>query len=221
MSSFKALILAGDYYHRAEDAFVGVGEVLESDGGEVECLSDHRQLGREWLADKDLLVILRDGIEFPNGPEAEPVRWMTPAQEEAIETFVLEGGAFLALHNAGWNYPHAGGYRRTLGGYYLTHPPMAPFHVEVVNSEHPVTEGVASYDITDEQHWLTFDFRRVTPLLVSQAPDGRGTVSGWAHEYGRGRVVYLPHGHTLDIIRHPMFARLLHNGTRWLLRRSG
>ena len=217
-SNVHALLLAGDSYHNPQDAFQGIGRVLEEEGVQVTCTSDYAALGEDALRGQDLLVILRDGIEFPNGHEGEPVVWMRPEQEAAVERFVLSGGAFLALHNAGWAYPWKDGYRRTLGGYYIGHPPMARFHVEVVNAHHPVTVGVASYDIVDEQHILHFDYDRVAVLLVSQGQDGRGSVSGWAHEYGRGRVVYLPHGHTLEVIRHPANLQLLHNAARWLLR---
>jgi len=219
MASKKALILAGDHFHQAEDAFEGVGFVLKSEGFEVDCTADFAAIGRETLADKNIFVIHRDGIEFPNGREAGPVAWMRPEQEEAIEQFVLKGGNFLALHNAGWGYPWKDGYRRTLGGYYIGHPPIASFRVEVVNREHPVTAGVESYDIEDEQHWLHCDYNRVEILLISQGQDGRQSVSGWAYEYGKGRVVYLPHGHTLEVIRHPMFQKLLHNAVRWLNRK--
>ena len=214
----NALILAGDYYHNANDAFEGVGAALKAEGIAVEGTTDFAHF-HERLPAQQLLVIHRDGMQFPNGPQASPIRWMQPEQEDAIEQFVLNGGGFLALHNAGWDYPWQGGYRRTLGGYYIGHPAIARFRVEVVNTAHPVTAGVASYEIEDEQHWLHFDFDRVTPLLVSQGlgNDGRQSVSGWAYEYGRGRVVYLPHGHTLPVIQHPSFQQLLRNAARWLV----
>jgi len=215
----KALILAGDHYHVPEDAFTGVGEVILGEGLFVDYTDDQTALDAEMLADKDMLVILRDGIEFPDGTDKEPVRWMQPEQEQAIEQFVLNGGGFLALHNAGWNYPHEGGYRRTLAAYYIGHPPMAKFHVEVVNPEHPITQGVASYDITDEQHLLYFDYDRVEVLTVSKGQDGRQSVAGFAHDYGKGRVAYLGQGHTLDIIRHPMVQKLMRQATRWVLHR--
>jgi len=218
--TLRALILSGDYYHKAEDAFEGVGGVLKDLGMDVFTTADYASLGRQSLSDKDLLVILRDGVERTPGAPDQSFAWMQPEQEQAIEEFVLQGGAFLALHNAGWGYPWKDGYRRTLGGYYIGHPPMAKFHVEVVNKRHPVTAGVESYDIVDEQHLLYFDYDRVEVLLVSQGEDGRQSVAGWAYEYGRGRVVYLPHGHNLEIVRHPAFQRLLHNAARWLLRQS-
>ena len=218
--SARALILAGDHYHNPSDAYTGVGAALQREGIDLEPTTDFARF-HELLAGKHLFVMHRDGIEHPDGMSAPPVRWMQPGQEDAVEQFVLQGGGFLALHNAGWDYPWQGGYRRTLGGYYIGHPPVARFRVEVVNRMHPVTAGVASYDIEDEQHWLHFDYDRVTPLLVSKGRDGRQSVSGWAYEYGQGRVVYLPHGHTLPVILHPAFQQLLRNAARWLLRRSG
>jgi len=80
----RALILAGDHYHVAEHAFEGVGSVLKSEGIEVECTTDFAAF-HKLLADKELLVIHRDGIEFPEDRSAGPVRWMQPEQEEAIE----------------------------------------------------------------------------------------------------------------------------------------
>jgi type 1 glutamine amidotransferase len=212
----QALLLAGDRSHDPAIAFTGVGDLLEDKGIEVERTTDYASLDSHALTGKNLLIISRDGMEWPDG---QRVVWMQPHQEQAIEAFVLAGGAFLALHNAGWAYPYEDGYRRTLGGYYIGHPPVARFRVEVINDEHPVTAGVESYEIVDEQHWLHWDFDRVTPLLISKGmgEDGRQSVSGWAYTYGRGRVVYLPHGHTLEAQRHPMNQRLLRNATRWLL----
>jgi type 1 glutamine amidotransferase len=220
MTLTKALILAGDHAHDPNHAFEGVGAALGREGIEVTCTTDFAGFGQGVLKDKALFVLSRDGIEFPDGRGSESEAWMQPRQEDALEQFVLRGGGFLALHNAGWGYPWKGGYRRTLGGYYIGHPPRARFRVEVVNTAHPVTAGVASYDVVDEQHWLHWDYQRVTPLLVSQGQDGRQSVSGWAYEYGSGRVVYLPQGHTLEALMHPMVQRLLHNATRWLLRRT-
>jgi type 1 glutamine amidotransferase len=216
----KALILAGDNYHNPNDAFEGVGSVLKSEGVEVECTADFAAVGAEMLADKDIFVILRDGMEFPDGPQGQRVAWMQPEQEDAIEQFVLNGGGFMPLHNSGWAYPWKGGYRRTFGGYYVGHPAIETFKVEVVNKTHPVTAGVESYEITDEQHFLWFDYDRVEVLLVSQGSDGRQSAAGWAYEYGKGRVVYLANGHTLEILRHPTYQKLLRNAAQWLLRRT-
>jgi type 1 glutamine amidotransferase len=56
-----------------------------------------------------------------------------------------------------------------------------------------------------------------------QAPPkdlGTTTVSGWAHEYGKGRVVFTAIGHTNDAMWQPEHLKLQKNAVRWLLRMS-
>ena len=212
-----AILLAGDRYHRAEDAFAGVGPALEATGLQVEYTADFAGLNHQALQGKRLAAILRDGMQWPQGDSQPHEVWMQPHQEEAIEAFVAGGGAFLPLHNAGWAYPWKNGYRRGMGGYYQGHPPVQAFDVQVV-AAHPITAGVEDYEITDEQHFLWFDHDRVQLLLKSQGRNGMESAAGWAYEYGRGRVAYLANGHTLEVLQHPMVQRLLHNAARWLLR---
>jgi len=215
-----AVMLAGDRYHPAEDAFKGVGPILEKAGLTVDFTSDFASIDAGKLAGKKLLVFHRDGMEWPNGNEADPVVWMQPHQEDAIESFVQNGGAFLALHNSGWRYPWQGAYRRVLGGYYQFHPPLQPFDVYVVDPKHPITKGVTDYEIADEQHFIWFDPDTVHLVTRSRGKDGRESAAGFAHEYGRGRVAYLGHGHRLHILQHPMAQKLMANAVNWLLRKS-
>jgi len=213
-----ALFLGGDRYHKAEEAFAGVGPVLESAGLEVDYTTDFASIDKDRLAGKKLLVFLRDGMEWPNGHDAEPEVWMKPHQEEAIEAFVQGGGAFMPLHNSGWRYPFNGGYRRTLAGYYQFHPPFQKFDVYVHDKNHPITKGVTDYEIEDEQHFIWFDPDRVHLLTRSRGKDGRESASGFCHEYGQGRVAYLANGHRLVCLQHPMVQKLLTNAVQWLLR---
>jgi len=217
-NSLTALFLAGDRYHDPRDAFEGVAPILVGLGVGVETTTDPAHLDREALVGKSLLVLHRDGMEFSSGFEQPPLHWMQPHQEEAVEEFVRGGGNLLALHNSAWDYPWDGPYRRVLGGYYLTHPPLAKFQVRVVQKDHPVTHGVENYAVEDEQHWLWFDYDRVTLLLTNHGQDGRQSAAGWAYEYGLGRVVFLANGHTAAAHRHPEFMKLKYNAARWMLR---
>ena len=47
-------------------------------------------------------------MNWPDGYEKEPVKWMTEAQQQAIWDFVHNGGGFLPLHNAQGISPLAG-----------------------------------------------------------------------------------------------------------------
>jgi len=214
-----AVMLAGDRSHNAEEAFSGVGPILEAAGLEAELTTDFASIDADKLAGKKLLVFHRDGMEWPNGHDEPSKRWMKPHQEEAIESFVQGGGSFLVLHNSAWGYPHEDGYRRTVGGYYMFHPPYQEFDVRIVDPNHPITQGVTDYTIEDEQHFLWFDYDRVHVLSTSIARDGRESVAGFCHEYGDGRVAYLGHGHRLSTLQHPMARKLMTNAINWLLRK--
>jgi type 1 glutamine amidotransferase len=56
-----------------------------------------------------------------------------------------------------------------------------------------------------------------------QAPPkdmGTTTISGWVHEYGKGRVVFTAVGHTIHALWQPQHLKLQKNSVRWLLRMS-
>jgi type 1 glutamine amidotransferase len=89
--------------------------------------------------------------------------------------------------------------------------------VEVVDAEHPVTRGVKSFFVADEQHTPSFDSKKVSLLLRNRSDQGKAGVAGWAYHAGQGRLCHLANGHTLESLEHPMFQRLMRNAVRWCL----
>ena len=67
-----AVFLGGDRYHKAEEAHAGIGPVLENAGLKVHYTSDFASLDADLFEGAKLLVILRDGMEWPNGHDADP-----------------------------------------------------------------------------------------------------------------------------------------------------
>jgi type 1 glutamine amidotransferase len=53
-----------------------------------------------------------------------------------------------------------------------------------------------------------------------EAPQEQGStsISGWAHEYGKGRVVFTAMGHTNEVMWHPEYFKIQKNAVRWLLK---
>lgn len=212
----QALILIGDRYHEPEHIREGLKPVFEGSGVTPHFAVDFRALSAQNLARVQLLVILKDGMLWPEGIDRPYRQWMTVEQQKAVVAFVEAGGGFLNLHNSMGLYPE-GPYLDLVGGRYEGHGPLERFGVEVVEGEHPVTRGVKSFFVADEQHTPSFESKKVSLLLRNRSDQGKVGAAGWAYQAGRGRLCHLANGHTLESLEHPMFQRLMRNAVRWCL----
>src|SRR5579863_1569952 len=214
----RALALIGDRYHSPVYIRYHLAPALLRENIPVTFIENVEALNAEALQGVDLLIILRDGMNWPNDYDHEPVKWMTDAQQQAIWDFVNNGGGFLALHNAQGIYPPGGLYYKLFGGDYGGHPEPYVFTVRVENKNHPITAGVEDFEIFDEQHTVKYYLDREHLLLRSIARNNLESQAGWWREVGKGRFCYLAPGHTPEALGHPMMQRLIRNAMNWLLR---
>lgn len=215
-----ALVLIGDQPHEPGHIELGLQPVLEATGVTAHFTVDVRALSAANLAHVELLVMLRDGIQRPVAEDhAHEYAWMTEEQQQAVVEYVERGGAFLNLHNSMGLYPD-GPYLNLVGGRYVGHGPLERFRVEVVDTEHPITRGISSFIVADEQHTPVYDADRVHLLLRNRAYDGTTGAAGWVREFGKGRLCHLANGHTREALLHPMYQRLMRNAVLWCLRRE-
>jgi type 1 glutamine amidotransferase len=212
-----ALVLIGDQPHEPGHLEEGLQPVFEAAGVIPHFTVDVNALSAQNLAKVQLLVILRDGLMRPQRDPHTQFIWMTREQEHAVVAFVEGGGGFLNLHNAMGLYPANGPYLNLVGGRYIGHGPLERFQVEVVDGTHPVTRGVDSFFVADEQHTPPYDEGRVHLLLRNRSDGGKTAAAGWVREQGRGRICHLANGHTLEALLHPMYQKLLCNAVRWCL----
>jgi type 1 glutamine amidotransferase len=105
------------------------------------------------------------------------------------------------------------------------HPPIRTFKVKVKNANHPITNGVKDFIVTDEQHYMKYEKDAKHLLLESVNEEGltykelgAAAPAGWAYDYGKGRVCYLGPGHMLTDLWNPEYIKLQQNAARWLLR---
>ena len=168
------------------------------------------------------LPITRLLITYVAGP------YQDATQCRAIQAWLEEGGQWLGLHGtSGGRAARVGGVRRRrtvktehhalLGSFFLTHPPLCKFRVDVTDTDHPLTRGLgSSFDVEDEPYFielqdpgstrilLTADYgpravsRSVAPLYGSDTslqPDARTRVLGYTRKVGKGGVTYFALGH--------------------------
>ncbi len=170
-----------------------------------------------WLAGCQLLITYVAG-PYPNDE-----------QNLFIQHWLEEGGRWLALHgtSGGRAVPVGenrwvrkmvkGGYHATLGSFFLNHPPVRKFRVDVANQHHFLTKGLPpSFEVTDELYLIELQQPESTQLLLttelekdpspqgfgfvydrdtSLFPDGKTRAIGYTREIGKGGVTYFALGH--------------------------
>src|SRR5881392_540588 len=121
----------------------------------------------KWLPTSRLLVT------YVAGPYPDA------AQCRAMRQWLEAGGHWLALHGtSGGRAERVEGarQRRTvktehhalLGGYFLTHPPICEFRVEVKAPDHPLTRGLgSSFTVEDEPYFVELQDPASTQILLT------------------------------------------------------
>ncbi len=201
-----------------------LGELAASpaaEGRHTTVSSDYAGLDR-WLAPARLLVTYAAG----------PVP--TDSEHAALRAWLEAGGRWLALHGSSGGkaarVERDGRTRRmmvrqphhaTLGGFFLNHPPVQRFTVQVAaagGAAHPLVAGLpASFEAVDELYLIELqDPERTEVLLTTELAadpsppgfgfaydadtsilDDRGTRAlGFVHAVGDGAVAYVALGHT-------------------------
>ncbi len=199
-SKATAFALIGDRYHNSDYIRTGLSKTLGRDLDlAIDFCDEVQMLSEQTLQGRKLLIILRDGMTWPEGypdessnaawanlrdrqklisdppvpkRDAKPHYWIRPEQGKAVKDFVRGGGSALFFHNVTYISPHNDDFRDVLGAVTEGHPPIRPFKVKVTNPDHPVTRGVKDFIVTDEQHFLTYQKDPKYLLLQSVNEDG-------------------------------------------------
>jgi Trehalose utilisation len=235
--------LIGDRYHNSDYIRTGLNRTIAKElGVSIDFCDETKALNAETLNGYKLLIVLRDGMIWPDGyPEettnaawvatgkpkliseppvpstaAKPQFWMKPEQGKAVRQFVVT--------HVGLTDPD---FRHVLGAAYAGHPPIRTFKVKVTNSDHPITKGVRDFIVTDEQHYMEYDKDKKHIFLETVNEEGltyrnMGATApgGWSYDYGKGRICYLSPGHLLTVLWNPEYIKLQQNAVRWLLSRG-
>jgi hypothetical protein len=105
----------------------------------------------------------------------------------------------------------------SLGGFFINHPPVRRFQVDVADASHPITRGLpTSFEVIDEPYMVqVLEPAQSQVLLTAQLgpdpmpqkfgfaydedtallPDGKTRVIAYTSERGEGAVAYIALGH--------------------------
>jgi hypothetical protein len=242
----RALALIGDRFHNSDYIRVALDKTFKDLNIPIDYTIQYDQISANLLKGYQLFLCLRDGMIWPDGylgPDAytdyernlenlqarsgdpKPVMWMTEDQGAAIKEFVNSGNGFYALHNCSHISVTSKNYREVMGGAYIGHPPLRPFRVRATENQHPITQGISDFVVNDEQHYVEYDKDKKYILLEAENVDGltyeslgSKSISGWAYDFGSGRVVFTAVGHTIHAMWTAQYLEIQKRAIRWLLK---
>jgi uncharacterized protein len=204
----KILVLSGDAWHPPEIAQNGL-KALRGTEFEFDWIEDVRDWAPQMLSGYPLVILTKsDNVSVTDNSS-----WMTDSIQAAFSTYVQQGHGLLAIHSGTAEYEQKLVLRGLLGGVFLQHPEQCIVTMHPVE-HHPLCRGVAPFILKDEHYFMTLDDSQADVFLTTSSVNGEQP-GGWRREVGRGRVVVLTPGHTLDVWLHPSYQALLVNSLKW------
>ena len=218
-SRVDVTLVAGGMFHDIDYARLRILQGLQQSGRAMTSVASDFADIEGWLPKVDLL------ISYVAGPFPDD------RQSERIAEWLDAGGRWLALHgtSGGRAVPlpdDAPGrtmalarHHDVLGAFFLNHPPIRRFEVDVLDLDHPLTRGLpASFEVADELYLIELRAPAESRVLLttsgldaldpaprsfgfsyaedtSVGSDGRTRVLGYVREHGAGAVAYFALGH--------------------------
>lgn len=158
---------------------------------------------------------------------------ITPVQKQAYIRLLQKGKAMVFLHHSLVSYQGWDEFQRIIGGKYYTkttfvngdsllstyeHDVVIPVKIE--DHRHPVTRGLADFEMTDEVYGRFGTQSTIRPLLSTTHPGSSRTIA-WINPYGRSEVLFIQLGHGPEAFGNPDYRRLLRQGIEWSVTRHG
>ena len=212
----KVLLIAGDDvapYHDWREISEQTREVLAaSDRFDVKVCEDPLILESDAaLKAYDVIVLTM----FHRGTPA-----MTDKAKSNLLEFVEGGKGFYAQHLASASFPKWDEFVKLCGRIWVMgtsgHGPRSVFEAKVVKTDHPITKGLASFQIFDE---LYSKLQGDGPIEVLVS-----AYSDWSEKeeplvfttpYGKGRCVQNALGHDFKAILNPTMQHIIRRSVEW------
>ncbi len=212
----RVLIVTGEDYkgHKWQLTTPVVKAQLEKDSRlAVEVTEDLTFLRSPLLHDFDAVV-----MHFKNyDPEV-------PGREgyDNLARFVRDGGGLVLVHFACGAFQEFKNDFVKLAGRAWNpelrgHDPHGTFRVEIVDTDHPITQGLASFETTDELYTCLEGETPITVLAEAQSKvDGTRHPIAFVLPFGKGRVFHSVLGHDAAALSPVPVGELFRRGTAWM-----
>lgn len=149
-------------------------------------------------------------------PVDEGHPWYRGKPKTALEHLGDTEQGILALHHAILAYPEWQIWSNIVGiddrkfGYHIGEN----VHVEVTDTGHPITDGVADWAMVDETYTMA-DAGEGSEVLLTMEHEKSMKSIGWTRQHGKSRVFCFQSGHDAQSWREKPFQRVLTQGIEW------
>jgi len=227
----KVLLFAGNdkhKWHHWEKTTPAIKRLLERDARvRVEVSHDIEDLARKPLADFQVIVQNYVNWHDPKGP--------SEAARSAFVKFLQAGGGLVVVHFANGAFHHSlpmaaesdwPEYRKMVrrvwdhmpkdGQPKSGHDSFGKFDVLVTELQHPITEGLKRFEVTDELYFNQQGSEPVEALIAAESKvTKRLEPLAWASNYGKGRVFQTLLGHSEKTYDTFETREMLRRATAW------
>ena len=189
-----------------------LAEVLQKDPRlQVRIVEDPHFLDSSALHRYDVVV-----LHFMN--------WEQPAPgakaRSNLREFVQGGKGLFIVHFACGAFQDWPEFRNLAGRVWdpklRAHDPRGPFRVNITDVNHPITQGMQSFETDDELYTCLVGDRPVKVLATARSKvDEKEYPMAFAFDYGKGRVFHSLLGHDVKAILNPNVAELFRRGCAW------
>jgi type 1 glutamine amidotransferase len=218
----NTLIITGEDYpgHKWQETTPALKQQLTKDARvKVSVVEDSRFLASPKLQDYDVVI-----LHFKNYDPDKPGR----AAFDNLKKYVENGGGLVLVHFAcGAFEEFKQDYERIIGRVWIglehtyqdrhQHDPYGPFTVNIVNKDHPITQGMTSFKTRDELYTCLEGRADIEVLATAVSKvDGKTYPIAFVFQCGQGRVFQCLLGHDVAALQVTEVGDLFRNACLWV-----
>lgn len=216
--SIKVLILSGRNNHDWKQTTLLLHDVLTQNGNfKVSVTNQPDTLKREDFNKFDVVL-----SNYNSWPENN-LRWPEKT-EKALVDFISNGGGFVTFHastSVFYNWP---GFQEISTAAWImdvtSHGKVSETKVTITNKNHPVTNGIHDFVLTDELWMNAAQNSRFEVLGIASNKDSeekglKPQPAIFAAGYGKGRIFHTILGHNVEAMKNEGFLLLIIRASEW------
>lgn len=145
---------------------------------------------------------------------------LSDAAKANLLNYVKGGKGFVVSHLASASFKEWPEFRQLCGRQWVMgtsgHGPRSTFKVRVVDSNHPITQGLQDFVADDELYAKLQGDAPIHVLLEADSDWSKQTEPmAFTLEYGQGRVFHHTFGHDGKAVQNPAVRTLIQRGCEW------